>query len=163
MAHDPGMGDRDNRVMIESHDYELHLVGTGPKTGRMTAPEDGLPTLEVASPPEFGGPAEIWSPEHLFVAAVSSCLMTTFQAIAAASQLEVLEYSDDATGHLIRGDDRLYLIESVTLRPRVVIADPDRVDKAHRLLDKAENACLVSRSVSSEITMEATVEVAERV
>lgn len=39
-------------------------------------------------PPEFGGPERTWSPEHLFVAAVSSCLMTTFRAIAEMSELE---------------------------------------------------------------------------
>jgi len=35
--------------------------------------------IEVATLPEFPkGIPGIWSPEHLFTAAVSSCLMTTF-------------------------------------------------------------------------------------
>jgi organic hydroperoxide reductase OsmC/OhrA len=115
--------------------------------------------LDVASPPEFGGPGMTWSPEHLFVAAISSCLMTTFRTVAAMSNLDVVDYSDDATGHLVR-EGSLYRIERVTLRPRVVISDPDKVDKTLRLLDKAEHACLVSRSVSAEIRMEPTVEIA---
>lgn len=153
----------DNGGMIESHDYVLSLEATGPKTGTLAAPADGLTRLEVASPPEFGGPEEVWSPEHLFVAAISSCLMTTFYAIATASQLEVVSYSDDPVGHLIRAEDRLYRFDQVTLRPRVVIADADKVDKARRLLEKAENACLVSRSVSSEIRLEPVIEVAAKV
>ena len=144
--------------MIDSHDYPVHLDGTGPKTAFLTS-EDDLPKLEVASPPEFGGPARTWSPEHLFVAAVSSCLMTTFRTVAALSNLDVVDYSDDAVGHLVR-EGSLYRIERVTLRPRVVIADPEKVDKALRLLDKAEHACLVSRSVSAEIILEPKVEVA---
>ncbi len=147
--------------MIEAHDYQLTLEGTGPKTGVLRS--EGLPALDVASPPEFGGPDGVWSPEHLFVAAVSSCLMTTFHAIAGIARLEVLEYSDAATGHLKRGEDRRYRIEKVTLRPRVVIADPDQVDKAYKLLEKAEEACLISRSVNSEIVMESTVVVAHQV
>lgn len=147
--------------MIESHDYVLHIEGTGPKTGIMTADEDGLPALHVSSPPEFGGPEAIWSPEHLFVAAVSSCLMTTFRSIAELSKLDVVAYSDDPVGHLIRDESRMYRIESVTLRPRVTIADPEKVDRALRLLEKAERACLVSRSVSAEIRMEPTVDVVE--
>lgn len=149
--------------MIESHDYVLRLDATGPKTGTIGAPQDHLPELDVASPPEFGGPENVWSPEHFFVAAISSCLMTTFHAIAAASQLEVVSYSDDPVGHLIRADDRMYRFDRVTLRPRVVIADADKVDKARRLLDKAGHACLVSRSVSSEIHLEPVIEVAARV
>lgn len=146
--------------MIESHHYETHINNTGIKTGELTAPIDGLPLLPVASPPEFGGPAHVWSPEHLFVAAISSCLMTTFRAIAEASKLEVLEYSDDAIGHLVRGEDRLYSIQTVVLRPRVVIGDPAKLDRTLRLLEKAEKACLISRSVSCEVTLEPMVEVA---
>ena len=143
--------------MIDAHDYPLHLESTGLKTGILTSTDD-LPKLDVASPPEFGGPLGTWSPEHLFVAAVSSCLMTTFRAIAEMSNLDVVDYSDDAVGHLVR-EDSLYRIESVTLRPRVVISDPEKVDKAWRLLEKAERACLISRSVSAEINLEGSVEV----
>ncbi len=151
----------DDRTMIESHDYVLHLEGTGSKTGIMTADEDGLPALHVASPPEFGGPEAVWSPEHLFVAAVSSCLMTTFRTIAELSKLDVVAYSDDSSGHLIRDESGLYRIESVLLRPRVTITDADKVDRAIRLLEKAEKACLVSRSVSADIHMEPTVDVVD--
>lgn len=149
--------------MIESHDYQIHIDGTGPKTGRMTSEEDNLPGLDVASPPEFGGPGATWSPEHLFVAAVSSCLMTTFRTVASMSKLDVVSYSDDPTGHLIRDEGGLFRIESVTLRPRVSIDDPEKVDKALRLLEKAERACLVSRSVSAEVRLEPSVLVVERV
>jgi organic hydroperoxide reductase OsmC/OhrA len=147
--------------MIDSHDYLLHIEGTGPKTGIISADEDGLPALHVASPPEFGGPEGVWSPEHLFVAAVSSCLMTTFRTIADLSKLEVVAYSDDPIGHLIRDEDGLYRIESITLRPRVSISDPDKIDRAMRLIEKAERACLVSRSVNSEIHLEPSVDVVE--
>ena len=145
------------KAMIESHDYEVQLTGTGRKTGKLHASQDGLPSFEVASPPEFDGPQGVWSPEHLFVASVSSCLMTTFQAIAAASRVEVLDYSDQASGRLTRGDDRLYRIESITVRPRVVIGDQSKVDKTLRLIEKAERACLISRSIDSDVTLEPTV------
>lgn len=137
--------------MIDSHDYSLRVEGTGAKTGMLTS-SDGLPPLEVASPPEFGGPGERWSPEHLFAAAVAGCLMTTFRAIAEMSNLEVLDYTDDASAHLIR-DEGGYRIDVVTLRPKVVISDPEKVEKAHRLLDKAERACLISRSINAEVRM----------
>lgn len=149
--------------MIESHDYQIQLEATGPKTAMVDGREDRLPSLEIASPPEFGGPGSTWSPEHLFVASVSACLMTTFSVIAEIAGLEVLEYHDEATGRLLRGDDRLYRMDVVTLRPRVVVSDESKVDKALRLLEKAESVCLISRSVNSEIRLEATVAVAETV
>lgn len=149
--------------MIESHDYQVQIVSTGARSGVLESEEDRLPSLYVASPPEFGGPEGVWSPEHLFVAAVAACLMTTFRAIAELSKLEVIEYTDEAVGHLQRGDDRLYSIDRVTLRPKVVIGSHVDLEKARRLMRKAEETCLVSRSVSSEIVLDAQVLVAHKV
>jgi len=145
--------------MIDSHDYELHLDGTGAKTGVLVDPSAALPAMDVASPPEFGGPEGVWSPEHLFVGAVSACLMTTFRTIASLSKLDVVDYSDDATGALVRADDGLYRMERVTLRPHVVIGPDASPERAQRLLEKADRACLVSRSVCSEVIVEPTIEV----
>src|SRR5690606_39337696 len=104
-------------------DYRLELTATGYKTGRFTG--DEVPHLSVASPPEFGGPGGVWSPEHLFVASVSTCLMTTFGAIAEMSGLEVLGYSDAATERLERDEHRLFRMEAVTLRHRSVVSGTD--------------------------------------
>lgn len=147
--------------MIESHDYTLTLRGTGPKTGTLTDQTLEV-ALDVASPPEFGGPGGVWSPEHLFLASLSACLMTTFRAIADGSGVEVLGYSDNAVGHLQRGDDRLYRMDRVTLRPRIMVSRA-QADRALRLIQKAEAACLISRSVNSEIVMEPDIQVVEPV
>ncbi len=126
-----------------------------PKTGLTTSP--GLPDLPIASPPSFGGPGETWTPEHLFVASVSSCLMTTFHTIAEIARLKVLAYRDSASGRLVKDEDRRYRIDSVTLRPKVEVEDPTQVEKAHHLLEKAEKACLISRSIAAEVTLEPVV------
>lgn len=144
--------------MIQEHDYHLNLRRTHNGTARFTSAVDDLPLLEVAPPPEFGGPGGTWSPEHLFVASVSACLMTTFQAIASMSQLDFVGYSDQPSGHMERDHSGLYRMASVTLRPRVVISDRDKEDKVRRLLEKAKSACLISRSLQCQVTMRATVE-----
>lgn len=152
----------DDHEGMEEHSYRVDVEGEGLKTGTLRSP-DSLPSLPVASPPQFGGPPGIWSPEHLFVAAVASCLMTTFRAIAEMSGLEVLEYSDSASGRLVLGEDHLYSITEITLRPRLVISDPSQVVRAERLINKAERACLISRSIASEVHIEPEVIVAAAV
>ena len=146
--------------MIESHDYVVELTNTGVKTGIAGASADSLPDLPVASPPEFGGPEGVWSPEHMLVGAVATCLMTTFRAVAEASGLDVVDYEDRAIGHLRRGDDRMYSFETVTLRPQITISDPTKIDRAMRLIHKADTACLVSRSVAANVVVEPTITVA---
>ena len=150
-------GTRKEIRVIDSHDYVIEIVGSGEKTGFLTATGDALPELQVASPPEFGGPEKIWSPEHLFVASVASCLMTTFRSVAARSGIEVLDYTDEAVGRLRRGDDGRYSIETVILRPAIVISSDSRMDRAQRLIEKAEEVCLISRSIRSEVILEARI------
>jgi organic hydroperoxide reductase OsmC/OhrA len=145
--------------MEQEHVYRVDVEGDGLKTGLLGSP-DSLPPLAVASPPQFGGPSGVWSPEHLFVASVASCLMTTFRAIAEMSGLEIVEYADSASGRLVQGKDRLYAITEVTLRPRVVVSDPRDLDRVARLIDKAEKVCLISRSISSTVHVEPQVVVA---
>lgn len=57
---------------------------------------DSMPNcIEVATPPEFPkGIPGMWSPEHLFTAAVSGCLMTTFLSIAEKSVVSQKESSN---------------------------------------------------------------------
>jgi len=53
--------------MSEVHStYPVAVRWEGEKRGLGSSP-DGLPDLKVSSPPPFGGPAGVWSPEHLFV------------------------------------------------------------------------------------------------
>jgi peroxiredoxin-like protein len=143
--------------LIDSHDYQVEVAGTGLKTGRLTAVGDDLPTLDVASPPEFGGPSGVWSPEHMFVASVASCLMTTFRSMAEKSGVDVVMYEDESVGHLARDDDGLFKIERITLRPRIVVSADSRLDRARRLIEKAEKVCLIGRSIVSETVLEPSV------
>jgi organic hydroperoxide reductase OsmC/OhrA len=70
------------------------------RMGNLTSPVLNT-NIEVATPPEFnGGIAGIWSPEHLLVAAVNSCLMTTFLAVAENFKLGYEKFSSKAIGKI---------------------------------------------------------------
>ena len=87
----------------ERHTYTTSLKWVAQRKGTLSS--EGLPQVEVATPPQFpGGHPGIWSPEHLFVAAAEVCLMTTFLAIAETSKLEYTEYSSAGRG--VAGEDR---------------------------------------------------------
>jgi organic hydroperoxide reductase OsmC/OhrA len=144
--------------MSESHDYTLTVRWTSERKGMARA--ETLPPLEVATPPEFGGHPGIWSPEHLFVAALSSCLMATFLAIAANSKLEFRSFECPATGTVRRGEDRLFRVTEAVLRPRLVLAHAADRERAARILQKAEQACLISNSVRTTIRLEPVIEAA---
>ena len=148
---------------MESHFYNVDINWESNRKGIVCSPElnekNGI-CIEVATPPEFPkGMEGIWSPEHLFVAAVSGCLMTTFLTISENSTLEFESFSCQAKGKLEMVEGKL-MMSKILLKPTVVINNVDYRDKAIRVLKKAENACLISRSIKSKITMEINILIA---
>jgi peroxiredoxin-like protein len=144
--------------MAQEHFYEVSLHWDSERKGTLSSPVLNT-TLEVATPPEFPkGMPGIWSPEHLLVAAVNSCLMTTFLAIAENSKLEYSEFSSNAVGKLeiIEGK---YMISEVTLTPTLTLPYEAQKEKAERVLQKSEAACLISNSIKSKIIFQPHIEV----
>ena len=147
--------------MIERADYSVTVADTGAKRARATSAESGLPPLALAAPPEFGGPGGDWSPEHLLVGAVASCFVATFTAIAELSSLATRSVEASARGTVERGEDRRYSFTRIVVEPRIVVSSDRDARRAERIAQKAEQACLVTRSLSSEVVLEPVVEVVE--
>ncbi|WP_369411734.1 OsmC family protein [Chryseolinea lacunae] len=115
--------------------------------------------IEVATPPEFpNGIPGIWSPEHLFTAAVSSCFMTTFLSIAENSKLDFKTFRCDARGTLEQLNNK-YRMTEILLEPHLVIVQEKDRDRALRVLQKTESACLITNSITTKVTMRPHVEV----
>jgi len=116
-------------------------------------------SIEVATPPEFPkGVAGIWSPEHLLLASVNSCLMTTFLAVAENSKFEFINFESNATGKLEKVDGK-YQVSEITLNPVISISFEKDKEKALRLIEKSEAACLISNSIKSKIILNPKVKV----
>lgn len=137
---------------MEAHNYNVNLTWIGDRKGTLSSPELNT-SIEVATPPQFPKGIEgVWSPEHFYTAAISSCLMTTFLSIAEFSKLEFKSFSCEASGVLDTVDGKLLMTE-VHLKPTVVIADESLREKAEKILHKSEAACLISNSVKAKVTM----------
>src|SRR5688572_2413460 len=135
---------------MEPHAYNVDIVWTGDCKGTMTSSELNSP-IEVATPPQFPKGVEgVWSPEHLFTASVSSCLMTTFLSIAENSKLEFTHFSVKSKGILEQVEGK-FLMTKVLLFPEVTIAHEKDRERAERILQKSEAACLISNSVKAKI------------
>ncbi len=143
--------------MSEKQPYSVAIRWSHDKQGTLFS-IDELAELEVAAPPQFGGPHGVWSPEHLFVASVVSCYLTTFLAIASNSKLDFLGFECDAEGILEQSEERRYQISEVILRPRLELPEGANAERAERILQKAENACLISRSIRSEVRLEPSID-----
>ena len=132
--------------------YETDVEWIGQRKGDLESP--GLASLEVASPPEFHGHEGVWTPEHYFVAAVNSCFMTTFLAIAEMSKLEFVSFDCKAVGKLEKVEGIGLQMTEVIVRPKLLIRHGKDLERAQRILEKAEKNCLISNSIKSTVRLE---------
>jgi len=145
--------------METAHHYNVNIDWKNDRKGLMSSPVLQS-TIEVATPPEFPkGMPGIWSPEHLLVAAVNSCLMTTFLAIAENSKLNFENFECNADGKLEKVDNK-YMISEILLAPVLTIHDESDRERALRILDKSEAACLISNSIKSKIIFQPQIRIA---
>ena len=105
---------------------------------------------------EFKGDAKRVNPEEAYVAALSTCHLLTFLAIATRKRFTVDSYVDEAVGHMEKNADGKYWVSRVTLRPKVTFSG-DRQPSAHEISElhsTAHDNCFVANSVKSEVTVE---------
>jgi uncharacterized OsmC-like protein len=153
----------DEELIMKSlpHHYDVHL--TGRPAGYAQVSSAGLPELRAAPPADYDGPGDAWSPEHLLLASVQTCLLFTLRTVARLSKVEFTNLEVDATGTVDRQDGVTRFTE-IVLRPRLTVPAGTNRERALRVLEKSEKACLVSASLSVPIHLEATIQgVAESV
>lgn len=136
--------------------YETEVDWINGRTCELGAP--GMPDIEIAPPPEFHGSEGVWTPEHLFVASVSCCYVTTFLAIAELSKLEFAAISCGATGTLEKLEGSGFQITEITLRPKLVVHHTHDLERAGRILEKAERNCLISKSTRTAVRLKPQIE-----
>jgi peroxiredoxin-like protein len=106
--------------------------------------------LQVAAPIEFGGTEKLWTPEHFFLNAISSCFMTTYLSFSKKMGFEISDFSCEAVGQIEIVEGR-YRFTHINLFPKVRIASEDIREKAEKAIEKAHKYCLISNSINAEV------------
>ena len=94
-------------------------------------------------------------PEEAFVAALASCHMLFFLAIAAKLRFVVDEYVDEPVGTLAKNDRGELAMTRVELRPRIAFGGErqpaaEELDEMHR---ESHRRCFIANSVTTEVAV----------
>ena len=115
---------------------------------------EGGVEVPASAAPGFRGSAERVDPEEAFVAALSSCHMLTFLAIAARKRLVVDGYRDSAVGFLEKDAEGKLAITRVILRPEVTFAEPQPAEVVEKMHHQSHEHCFIASSVKTEVRVE---------
>jgi organic hydroperoxide reductase OsmC/OhrA len=100
----------------------------------------------------LGSPNRV-DPEAALVAALSSCHMLTFLALAANKGFVVDSYEDAAVGHLEKNAQGKLAVTRVELHPKIAFGGAKQPAAADLewLHDKAHKECFIANSVTTDV------------
>jgi organic hydroperoxide reductase OsmC/OhrA len=111
--------------------------------------------IQASSAPAYFGNVAGIDPEEMLVAALSSCHMLTFLAVASKRGYVVVAYEDNAVGYLDKNSEGKMAMTAVILNPRIQfkgekVPNTDELEKLHH---KAHENCFIANSVRCEMTV----------
>lgn len=113
--------------------------------------ENGHSLLNSAAPAYLGN-ADAANPETLLLAALSSCHMLTFLAVAAKRGFRVSSYHDRATGTIGKNAEGRLSVNQCVLNPRVVFdGDAPDTDGLAKLHDSAHRNCFIANTLNADV------------
>jgi organic hydroperoxide reductase OsmC/OhrA len=107
-----------------------------------------------AAPAHFGNP-KLPNPEKMLIAAVSSCYMLTFLAVAGKQGFVVDSYNDKALGIMGKNDKGQTVVTEVILKPEIKYSgkQPD-AETLRKIHEKSHTHCFITNSVTAQVKVE---------
>lgn len=130
--------------------YETSVTWKEGKVGEASCGDK--PTLTTATPPEFGGPEGIWTPEDLLTTAVESCIMASALFFLNRSKVAFRSYKSKAVGTLEKGATGL-MFSRIAVEIVLELEDASQADLARKALVQAEKTCPLSNSLSCPVEL----------
>ena len=154
---------------MTDHHYALDLVWQGNRGSGTSGYRDygrdvllaaaGKPDLLGSADPTFRGDAARWNPEELLLAALAQCHLLSYLHSAVNHGVVVVAYDDSPVGTMAQvGQGGRFT--SVTLRPRVSVAEAAMAEVAQAIHAEASANCFIAASVSFPVGHEPTTLVA---
>lgn len=142
--------------MNDIHYYEVNLLWNSAWQGTLSSSVIASQMDVEKTPKSSKKLKDKWTPEHLSIAAVSSCLMSTFLLVADNSKLKFISFESNAVGKIEKIDSKFSLTE-IVLKPTLFIPSIQNENKAKRVLEMSEKACAFANSIKTKITLESII------
>ena len=109
--------------------------------------------IKCSSAPEYGGNKNKLNPEQTLAAAMSSCHMMTFLALAAKMKWPVIAYQDQAFAYLGKNKKGKMSVNKIELNPKVIFGNDFSVssEEMKTMQDRSHRYCFIANSLSEEV------------
>lgn len=113
-------------------------------------------SIEAGSSPDYGGSDKNINPEQKLAAAVSSCFMMTFLALAAKMKWPVVSYKDKAISYLGKNNEGRMFVNKIQLNPEIIFSDDFKVshEEMLKMKERSHKYCFIANSLSKDVEIE---------
>ena len=110
-------------------------------------------TIDGGSSPDYGGSVSNINPEQKLAAAVSSCFMMTFLALAAKMKWPVKNYKDKAISYLGKNNEGRMYVNKIELNPQIIFDNDFTLsdDEMHKMKERSHKYCFIANSLSKDV------------
>ncbi len=110
-------------------------------------------SLQADSAPEYGGNKKNLNPEQSLAAAVSSCHMMTFLALASKMKWPVESYFDKAIAYIGKNSTQKMCVIKIELNPDIKFKGEFSVSNEEmlKMQDRSHRYCFIANSLSEEV------------
>ena len=140
--------------------YETTLAWAAAKEGHLHA--GGKPDITVATPPEFGGPENLWTPEDLLAGAAGACLLTSALHYIERAGVALHSYTSNSAATMEK-TRRGLAITGLCIDIAITVRQTADVAPAERALEKAESTCPITGVLSCPVTVNPQIRSLEEV
>ena len=113
-------------------------------------------SIEAGSSPDYGGSDKNINPEQKLAAAVSSCFMMTFLALAAKMKWPVVSYKDKAISYLGKNNEGRMFVNKIQLNPEIIFSNDFKVslEEMLKMKERSHKYCFIANSLSKDVEIE---------
>ena len=115
--------------------------------------------FNAGSAPEYGGRENEINPEQSLAAAISSCHMMTFLALASKMRWPVKSYKDKAHAFLGKNTKGKMCVNKIELNPQIIFDKDFYVSKEDmdKMQDRSHRYCFVANSLSDDVEIKINI------
>lgn len=137
--------------------HHFHLQADWPGGRNSTGYIDaGNLQTKISIPPEMDGPGIGTNPDEMLLGAAATCYLITLAAMIERAELPLKEMSLDSEG-IVDVTNGVITYEKIIHKPYVALKDEAEekdFQKLHKLVEKAESSCMISRAIKGNVAIE---------
>jgi peroxiredoxin-like protein len=118
--------------------------------------EAGNLKTKISIPKEMDGPGIGTNPDEMLLGAAATCYLITLAAMIERSSLPLKQMELESVGH-VDVTDGVITYKKIVHKPTVYLqptATEREQEKLRRLVDKAEESCMISRAIKGNVEVE---------